>query len=81
MSPFEYVINYWCDIDEKEKKAHGVTFANSYSDAMTNIEDYYGDCIIDVLSLFGWEEQTVYEFEQTQNEFSHGKFKVLFQEW
>lgn len=37
----------------------GLTFADSYADAMTKIEDYYGDEIVIVECLFLMEESPV----------------------
>lgn len=60
MYPVLYKVNYWCETDKEEKTAYGVVIADSYEDAMGQIESYYGDIIIITLSMN--EEGTVYEF-------------------
>lgn len=60
MYPVLYKVIYWCEIDKKEKTAYGVVIADSYEDAMGQIESYYGDINTAVLSMN--EEGTVYEF-------------------
>ncbi len=80
MYPVEYKVAIWDDDVEKVEKRHGVTFAENYAEAMANIEQYYGDTIIDV-KLFMNEECTVYEFEATQIDYNHGMFKVKYEKW
>ena len=48
-------------INGYESEVFGVTFANTYCEAMENIEAYYGEDII-TISLYALEECSVYEF-------------------
>lgn len=63
--PFEYVLNTWNECDKKEEIVHGITFGKDYTEAMSNIESYYGDTIIAIEKLYGLEEVTapIYEIE------------------
>lgn len=62
MYPVEYEINIYDDIDKKERIIHGITFAENFTEAMSNIEEYYGKDIIDI-KLFMNEESSVYELD------------------
>lgn len=59
--PVEYEINMWDEFVGKSKTVYGVTLAKSYTEAMNNIEKYYGDSIIEI-SLYPHEDSGVYEF-------------------
>lgn len=64
-----------------EKKCHGVTVADTYAEAVENIEKYY-DNIEFINMLFMNEESTVYEFEGTKDETFHGYYKIKkFNKW
>lgn len=80
MYPAEYEVRYWNDVDEKMCTVHGVTMTESFTEAMQNIEDYYGD-ELDFVSIILLEEASVYEFESTQSEFSHALYKVTVEKW
>lgn len=69
--PFEYEV----EVSYENTKYHGVTFAKNYGKAAKNIENYYGDELV-TIKLFCMEEQSVYEFEETQGEYSHGVYKI-----
>ena len=73
--PFEYEVTVWYSGDRKAEKRQGVTFADSYSEAVENVEDFYGEDMIDV-KLFALEENKVYEFNSTTEEVWHGMYKI-----
>ena len=50
MRYYEYIAEYWDEIDSKEASAHGVVYGEDYAEAMKNIEKYYGDTIITIKS-------------------------------
>lgn len=80
MYPVEYEVMVWNDDEGKSEILHGITFGESYTDAMSNIEKYYGNEIIDI-RLFMNEENTIYEFERSQEENDHGLLKVTCEKW
>ena len=61
-----YPVIYWCKIyDEYEMKTvniSGCTFAENYTEAMSNIEAYYGDMLCDI-KMEMIEESSVLEFK------------------
>lgn len=59
--PFIYWINVYNEIDECLEKVSGCTFAENFSNAMKNIENYYGDTINDI-KLECLEEGKIIEF-------------------
>lgn len=48
---WEYQLKIWDEIDEKEEKRSGVVAADTITEAMKEIEDYYGDEIMEVQML------------------------------
>ena len=48
---WEYQLKIWDEIDSKEKIRSGVVAANTITEAMKGIEDYYGDEIMEVQML------------------------------
>ena len=48
---WEYQLKVWNDIDSKEEIRSGVVAANTITEAMKEIEDYYRDEIIEVQML------------------------------
>ena len=48
---WEYQLKIWNDIDSKEEIRSGVVAANTITEAMKEIEDYYGDEIMEVQML------------------------------
>ena len=60
MGPFEYKVTVYDEGKHCNENYKGITFADSYADAMYNIETYYGQDIIDV-KIYGLEESLVYE--------------------
>ena len=48
---WEYQLKIWNEIDEKEEMRSGVVAANTITEAMKEIEDYYGDEIMEVQML------------------------------
>ena len=73
--PVEYKAIIWDEFDREQKTVKGVTFSETYTGAVENIEGYYGDSII-ALTLFMLEENSVYDFGGTREEHSHGMFKI-----
>jgi len=48
---WEYQLKIWDEIDEKEEMRSGVVAADTITEAMKEIEDYYGDEIMEVQML------------------------------
>ena len=48
---WEYQLKVWNDIDDKEEIRSGVVAADTITEAMKEIEDYYGDEIMEVQML------------------------------
>lgn len=48
---WEYQLKIWNEIDEKEEMRSGVVAADTITGAMKEIEDYYGDEIMEVQML------------------------------
>ena len=63
MFPVEYVVTLYNTVSKPPQieTMKGITIAENYTQAMSNIEDYYGDEIVDV-KLYMLEESNVYEF-------------------
>lgn len=59
---FEYKCEYWDDFSGDIKTTHGVTYAKTCSDAMLNIEKYYGN--IENIFLQPLESFPVYDFTE-----------------
>lgn len=61
--PVLYKVLIWDEDERREKMCYGVTIAESYQEAITFIESYYGDTIIEI-SLYMNEENVLYEFNK-----------------
>lgn len=48
---WEYQLKIWDEIDSKEEIRSGVVVADTITEAMKEIEDYYGDEIMEVQML------------------------------
>lgn len=48
---WEYQLKIWNEIDSKEEIRSGVVAADTFTEAMKEIEDYYGDEIMEVQML------------------------------
>ena len=48
---WEYQLKTWDDVDDKEEIRSGVVAADTITEAMKEIEDYYGDEIMEVQML------------------------------
>ena len=48
---WEYQLKIWDEIDSKEEVRSGVVAADTITEAMKEIEDYYGDEIMEVQML------------------------------
>ena len=67
MFPVKYIAKIYDEAaNAREEVVYGITFAENYYQAMENIEGYYGDTIIEI-SLYMLEEDSVYEFNETDN--------------
>lgn len=79
MYPVEYsatVYDVYNKMECNTEQVYGITFANTYTEAMENIEGYYGDSIIDI-RLFMQEESSVYELNQASIfSPSHGMLRI-----
>lgn len=63
MYPVEYEIKIYDEIDEKKEIIHGITFAENFTEAMSNIEKEYGETIIDIKLFMDNGESSVYELD------------------
>lgn len=75
MFPAEYEVEVYNDDEGIMETCHGITMAESFADAMNKIESYYGEDLNKVTILL-LEEATVYDFENTNSNWSHGMFKI-----
>lgn len=57
---FEYSCEAW--VEEGMKKFHGVVYADTFTNAMYELEHYYGN--IENVTLQGVEPSNVYDFEE-----------------
>ena len=48
---WEYQLKIWNEIDEKEEMRSGIVAADTITEAMKEIEDYYGNEIMEVQML------------------------------
>ena len=62
--PFKYIVTISSEFNDNHEpeRVEGVTFGQNFSEAMSNIEEYYGDELLDA-QLDCLEEASVYEFE------------------
>ncbi len=59
--PAEYEVEFYNEIEGKMEYIKGVTMAESFTDAMQKIENYYGD-ELNKVTITLLEEAEVYEF-------------------
>lgn len=59
--PFIYWGEYFNTLEEEKVEMSGCTFAENYTEAMSNIEEYYGDELISI-HLEPLEESSILEF-------------------
>ena len=64
--PTLYKVSYWDDIEKKENIARGIIYAESLSDAVAQITDWYGDDDISSIEVHLLEHQL---FEITETEY------------
>lgn len=67
MCPVEYTMTFIEPGELEIKHLHGITFADTYAEAMEKIEDYYGEGIVDI-KIMMLEECSVYDFEMNDGE-------------
>lgn len=64
---WEYQLKIWDDIDEKEEMRSGIVAADTITEAMKEIEDYYGDEIEEVQMLKAITDG-VFEFQDVMED-------------
>ena len=64
---YEYQLKAWNDIDEKEEMCAGIVSAATITEAMKEIEDYYGDDIEEVQMLKAITDG-VFDFESVRED-------------
>ena len=64
---WEYQLKIWDDIDEKEEMRSGIVAADTITEAMKEIEDYYGDEIMEVQMLKAITDG-VFEFQDVMED-------------
>lgn len=64
---WEYQLKIWDDVDDKEEIRSGVVAADTITEAMKEIEDYYGDEIMAVQMLKAITDG-VFEFQYVMEE-------------
>ena len=64
---WEYQLKIWDDIDEKEEMRSGIVAADTITEAMKEIEDYYGDEIEEVQMLKAITDG-VFEFQEVMKD-------------
>ena len=64
---WEYQLKIWDEIDEKEEMRSGIVAADTITEAMKEIEDYYGDEIMEVQMLKAITDG-VFEFQYVMEE-------------
>ena len=60
---FEFVVRYWNDVDSKEDVGFGVVSGTSYTEAVKNLEEYYGETLISIFIYGTGDDEQVYEFQ------------------
>ena len=64
---WEYQLKIWDEIDDKEEIRSGVVAANTITEAMEEIEDYYGDEIEEVQMLKAITDN-IFEFQHVMED-------------
>lgn len=64
---WEYQLKIWDETDDKEEIRSGVVAADTITEAMKEIEDYYGDEIIEVQMLKAITDG-VFEFQDVMED-------------
>jgi hypothetical protein len=59
--PYIYKVTIYNEVSEAAEKVGGVTFADSFSEAVKHLENHYGDTLIDI-HIDELEESEVLEF-------------------
>ena len=66
---FKYEIKYFDDIEDRQKIICGLVFEQSYSSAIRNITDFYGeDCIVYITIEALERDCPVYEMSEKEAE-------------
>lgn len=69
---YEYIVNYWDDTNKKLCVNKGVTMANTYCEAVYNIEHYYDN--INEIFISSKEGSHCYEFPEDPNSYDANIF-------
>ena len=64
---FEYEVEYWDSFIEKMTFSRGVIYADTFTNAVENLENYYEG--IEKFTIYGLEPTSVYEFNYDNNNF------------
>jgi len=66
---WEYIITFWNEIDSKAEERAGVVLAETLSEAMQIISEYYGEeSILDVKTFKPIIDGAVFDFQDTTDE-------------
>lgn len=60
--PAFYEVTTWDEFKGEREKLHGITFGESWAQIAQNLEEYYGDTLIN-MTIELQEKNTVFEFE------------------
>ena len=60
---YEYILKTWDEENKKEEDYYGIIPANNMTEAMSSLENYYGDEIMEVKMLKPIIEGPVFEFQ------------------
>lgn len=72
--PFVYKLTTF-DIHDKEKIECGLVYADTYTQAMSQIEDYYGEEILIVETLFAMDVGPVIIDEEVMHKLIKGEYE------
>lgn len=72
--PFTYKLTTF-DIHNREKIECGIVYANTYAQAMEYIEEYYGDEILIVETLFAMDSGPVIIDEEVMHKLIKGEYE------
>ena len=65
---WEYQIKIWYEADSQEEIRSGVVAANTFTEAMGEIEKYYGDEIVEVQMLKAIVDGVVFDFQSVMED-------------
>ena len=65
---YEYIIKMWDSIDKKEEIRSGVVPAENFTDAVKDLNDYYGDELMEIRTVKPIIEGPVFDFDDATND-------------